>query len=81
MLDPPGKSPSKYRHLFTWKPLHSGNIKVLGSISSICEDDHIERFENNQWKRLWCNVKFQGINATKDVAHILEPNVCKQIDA
>ena len=32
-------------------------------MTSIWEDDHIERLENNQWKFLWCNIKFQDINS------------------
>ena len=71
MADPSGNSPSKYHLIFSWKPSHSGNIEVLGSISYIWEDEHIEKPENNHWKCLWCNVKFQGINATKALAHVI----------
>ena len=71
MACPSVNSPSKYHHLFSWKPSHVGNIEVLSSISSIWEDDHIEKLKNNQWKCLWCNVKFQGINATKSLAHLI----------
>ena len=71
MADPYGNSPSKYHILFSRKSSNSSNIKVLSSISSIWEDDHIDKLENNQWKCLWCNVKFQGINATKDLAHVI----------
>ena len=44
---------------------------VLGSISSIWEDEQIEKLEDNQWKCLWCDVKFQGINATKDQSCVI----------
>ena len=71
MADPPDNSLSNYHHLFNRKLYHVGNIKVLSSISSIWKDDHIERLENNQGKCLWCNVKFQGINSIKDVAHVV----------
>ena len=71
MVDPYGKSPSKYHLLFSRKPLNSGNIAVLIFISSIWEDDLIEMFKDNQWKCLWCDVKFQGINATKDLARVI----------
>ena len=67
MSDPRGNSLSKHHHLFSLKPLHIGNTEVLISISSIWEDDRIERLENNQCKFLWCNVIFQGINAAKDL--------------
>ena len=69
MADPSGNSPSKYHLLFSQKPLNSGNIDVLSPISSIWEDDHIEKLENDQGKCIWCNVKVQGINATKSLSH------------
>ena len=72
MIYPPGNSPSKYHHLFSQKPSHIGNTEVLSYISSIWEDDRIERLENNQWKCLWCNVIFQVINATKALYHVIE---------
>ena len=56
MSDPPGNSPSKYHHLFSWKPLQVGNIEFFSSISYIWEDDRIERLENIQWKCLLCKV-------------------------
>ena len=71
MTDPYGNSPSKYHILFDRKPSNSGNIEVLGSIKSIWEDKHIEKLEDNQWKCLWCDVTFQGINATKALAHVI----------
>ena len=71
MAEPSSNLTSKYNPLFSPKPLHSGNIEVLISILSIWEDEHIDMFENNQWKCLWCNVKFQGINATKDLARVI----------
>ena len=71
MEDPYGNSPSKYHPLFSRKPSNSGNIVVLSSISSIREYEHIERLEDNQWKCLWCDVKFQGNNETKSLAHVI----------
>ena len=68
MADPSGNSPSKYHLVFSRKPSDSGNIVVIISISSIWEDDHIEKLENNKWKCLWCDVKFQGINETEALA-------------
>ena len=47
MADPYGKSYSKYHLLFSRKPSNSGNIAVLSSISSIWEDEHIEKLEDN----------------------------------
>ena len=71
MVDPYGNSTSKYHLIFSRKPSNPGNIAVLSSIKSIWEDKHIEKLENNQWKCLWCDVTFQGINATKDLAHVI----------
>ena len=71
MTYPPGNSPSKCHHLFSKKPSHKGNTKVLSYISSIWEDDSIEGLENKQWNYLWCNVIFQAINATKALYHVI----------
>ena len=71
MADPYGNSPSKYHLLFSRKPSNSVNIVVLSSISSIWEDKHTEKLEDNQWKCLWWDVKFQGINSTKALARVI----------
>ena len=76
MKDPYGNSPSKYHLIFSRKPSKSGNIAVLISISSIWEEEHTEKLEDNQWKCLWCDVKCQGINATKDLDRVIGPKVC-----
>ena len=44
---------------------------VFSSISSIWEEKHIEKIEDNQWKYLWYDAKFQGINATKAPAYVI----------
>ena len=71
MEDPYVNSPSKYHLFFSSEPSKSGNIAVLSSISSIWEDEHIEKLENNQWKCLWHDVKFQGISEKKALAHVI----------
>ena len=71
MADPHGNSPSKYHLLFGRKPSNFNNIVVLTSIKSIWDDDHIEKLEDNQWKCLCCDFTFQGINATKSLAHVI----------
>ena len=71
MADPYGNSTSKYHLLFGRKPSDSGNNAVLTSKISIWEDDHIEKLGDNQWKCLWCDVTFQGINATKALARVI----------
>ena len=71
MSDPYGNSPSKHHLLLSRKPSNSGNIVVLTSIKSIWEDKRIEKLKDNQWKCLWCDVTFQGINITKALAHVI----------
>ena len=71
MADLSSNSPSKYHLVFSQKPSKSGNIAVLISISSIWEDEQIEKLKNNQWKCLRCDIKFQGINAKKALAHVI----------
>ena len=71
IIYPYGNSPSKYHHLFNRDPLQIGNIEVLGYISSIWVDEHIENLENNQWTCLWSNVKFQGVNDTKALSRVI----------
>ena len=71
MAYPYDNSPSKYHLIFSHKPSNLGNIVVISSISSIWEDKHIENLEGNQWKCLWCDVKFQGINAKKALTHVI----------
>ena len=71
MADPHGNSPAKYHLLFGRKPSNSKNIAVLTSIKSIWDDDHIEKLEDNQWKCLWCDFTFQGVNATKALARVI----------
>ena len=75
-------STSKYHLLFSRKLSNSVNIAVLSSIKYIWEDKYIENLRDNQWKCLWCDVKFQDINAKKSLAHvigtkIMHINICK----
>ena len=52
----------------------------LNFISSIWDDDHIQRFDENNWQCLWCYKKFQGMNATKALAQVLGKMACILID-
>ena len=67
MSDTPVNSPSKYHHLFSKKTSHIEKNEVLSYITSIWEYGRTEWLENNQWKCLWCNLIFEGINSTKDI--------------
>ena len=71
MADPFGNSPPKYHLIFGRKPSNTGNIAVFSSIKFIWKDKQIENLKYNQWKWLWCNVTFQGINATKYLSHVI----------
>ena len=71
MADPYGNSPSKYHLIFSRKRTNSGNIAVISSISTILEEKHTEKLEDNLSKCLWCDVKFQVINAKKALAHVI----------
>ena len=71
MADPYGNSTSKYHLPFGRKLSNSDNISVLTSIKSIWGDNQIEKLKDNQWKCLWCDVTFKGINATKSLAHVI----------
>ena len=71
MVDPYGKSPSNYHPLFSLKPSNSVNTTVISSISSIWEDEHVDILEDNQWKCRLFDVKVQGINAKKYLAHVI----------
>ena len=43
----------------------------LDFLSSIPDDDHIQRLDENNWQCSWCTKTFQGINGTKALAHVL----------
>ena len=44
---------------------------TLNFISSIWEDDCIEKLDNNQWECLWCDITIHIINSTKDLSRVL----------
>ena len=59
-------------HSFSNKEKTSAEIATkLDFISSIWDDDRIRRLDEHNWQCLWCNQTFQGINATKYLAHKL----------
>ena len=71
MSDPSRTPSSKYHHPFCKTESSPGKNDILDFISSICDDDHIERLDNNTWKCLWCDIKFQVINAIKALGLVL----------
>ena len=48
----------------------------LDFISYIWDDDCIRKLDENNWKCLWCNKTFQGINDTKSLAHVQKKMIC-----
>ena len=70
MSDSSSMSYSKIRHLFPKTDSTSRMEAIINFISSIYEDDRVEKLEN-QWKYLWCVIAYQGINITKYLAHLL----------
>ena len=44
---------------------------IPDSISYIWDDDCIQRLDENNCQCLWFNKTFQGINAAKDLDHLL----------
>ena len=71
MYDPSRESSPNFHHMFL-QPESSPIINhMLNLISSIWEDDCIDKIDNNQCKCLWCGITFQVINYTKDMARVL----------
>ena len=62
-------------HFFNKEKTSAETATKLNLISSIWNDDHIRRVDEKNWQCLWCNQTFQGINATKALAHLLEKKV------
>ena len=64
------QSVSKYHSLFNTKKTCAETGKI-GSISSIWDDDHILRLDENNWQCLWCNTSSQGHHATKALVNLI----------
>ena len=71
MSDSSSNSSPQIHHMF-WKSVFlPGMNQELNFISSIWEDDHIEKLDNNHWECLWCDNTFQGINDTRYLTRVL----------
>ena len=55
----------KTYHMFHESDLYPRTEVMLNFISSIWEDDRIEKLENNQWNCFWFVIPFREINDTK----------------
>ena len=71
MSDSSSTSSSKIHHLFCRLDSSLRNEVILNFISSIREDDCIDKLKNNQWDCLWCGITFQGINAAKALDRVI----------
>ena len=65
------QSSPAFHSFFNMKKTSAETATNLDFISSIWDDDHIRRQDEKNWKCLWCNQTFQGINATKALSHVL----------
>ena len=54
-----------------WNGVHRKRNKI-GFISSVWDDDCIQRLVENNWQCLWWIKTFQGINANKALAHAMK---------
>ena len=65
------KSSSAFHSLFNEKKINSETETKLDFISYIWDDDHILILDENNWQLLCCNTRFQVMNSTKALAHVL----------
>ena len=71
-MSSPRNQSSPALHSFLNKEKTSAETTTkLDIISFIWDDYHIQRPDEKNWQCLWCNQTFQGINATKALAHVL----------
>ena len=71
MSDPSSNSSLICHTLFNKKEASTETKTKLDFLSSIWDDDRIERLDVNKWNCIWWDNTFQGINATGDLAHVL----------
>ena len=68
------RSSSKF-HSFSNKEKSSAETETkLDFISYIWDNDHILRLDEKNWQCSWLTKIFQGINATKDLVHVMGKN-------
>ena len=62
---------SNFYLLFNNEKKYAETETNINFISYSWDDDHIQRFEENNWQCLCWNKIFQVINDTKDIAHLM----------
>ena len=76
MLSTTSQSSLAFHSFLNKEKTSSETTTKLDIILSIWDDDHSKRLDEKNWQCLWCNQTFQGINATKALAHVLGKKVC-----
>ena len=71
MPSPTSQSSPALHSFFNKEKTSAETATKLDIISYIWDDDRIRRLDEKNWQCLWCNQTFQGINATKALAHVL----------
>ena len=71
MLSSASRSSPTFHSFFNKENTSAETETKLVFVSSVCGNDHILRLDENNWQCLWCTKLFQGINATKDIAHVM----------
>ena len=71
MLSPTSQYPSLFHSFFNKEKTSAETATKLDFISSIWDDDHLQRLYEKNWQCLCRNKSIQGINATKAIAHVL----------
>ena len=71
MSDPSSNSSPSLHKMFQISESSPIMNQTFYLISSVWEDDRTEEPDNNQWKCLLCDIKFEGINSTKALARVL----------
>ena len=71
MMYPTSQYSPAYHSFLNKKKTSAETATKLDFISSIWDDDHIWRLDEKNWKFLWCNQCYKGINATKALVNVL----------
>ena len=71
MSSPTSQSSPAFKSFFNKEKTSVETATKIDFISSIWDGDHIRRLDENNCQYLWFNQIFQGINATKALAHVL----------
>ena len=72
MLSTTSQSSSTYYSYFNKEKARGENKTKLDLISFKWNNDLILSHDYKNWQCLWCNTCFQGIDATKSLARVLE---------